>query len=417
MSSDKDDVKAPGEEPVADVLADTTAGDDDPSLTDEDMPVVTDEALAEAEEKLAQESPEAAGYPDTESGAPNVSDDDTDDPGASGEDNDDEDEEEEEGEGGQMSLLDHLGELRVRLTRIVIAIIIGMLACYYYSEQMFHILMDPMVEVFQQKMAENAVLPAGFYVELKKSLMQLLPQTGFQHPEQIDVFVDALQKALSQVVQEGHFQYTYPAEAFFSYIKISIVAGIFLMSPFIFSQIWGFIAPGLYTHERKWMIPMALASAAFFIGGAVFGYTQVMPIGFKFFAGFATEGIQFTPKLNEYLSFCLKLLFAFGLVFELPLFIFFLARLGMVSSAGLRKKRKYAILVGFVVAAILTPPDPATQCLMAGPMIILYEVGIWVAYFFGKKEKRHLKKQAEEEAAAQAEMDEAAAQAEEADKA
>ena len=138
--------------------------------------------------------------------------------------------------------------------------------------------------------------------------------------------------------------------------------------------------------------------------------TCALPIsyGFEFFASFSTGGIQFTPKLNEYLSFCLKLLFAFGFVFELPLFIFFLARMGMVSSAGLRKKRKYAILIGFVLAAVLTPPDPFTQCLMAGPLIILYEIGIWVAYFFGKKEKRHLRKQAEAEAAEQAEMDEAA---------
>jgi sec-independent protein translocase protein TatC len=156
------------------------------------------------------------------------------------------------------------------------------------------------------------------------------------------------------------------------------------------------------------MVPMALFSGMFFTGGALFGYFQVFPYAFEFFAGFSNAGIQFVPKLNEYLSFCLKLLFAFGLVFELPLFIFFLARLGLVSSMGLRKKRKYAILCAFVVAAILTPPDPFTQCLMAGPLVVLYEIGIWVAYFFGRKEKRHLKKQAEAEARAQAELDAAA---------
>jgi sec-independent protein translocase protein TatC len=221
--------------------------------------------------------------------------------------------------------------------------------------------------------------------------------------------MDALQKSLMLVAREGHFQYTYPAEAFFAHIKISIVAGLFLVSPYVFAQIWGFIAPGLYAHERKWMVPMALFSGAFFTGGALFGYFQVFPYAFDFFAGFSNEGIQFVPKLNEYLSFCLKLLFAFGLVFELPLFIFFLARLGMVSSTGLRKKRKYAILCAFVLSAVLTPPDPFTQCLMAGPLIVLYEVGIWVAFFFGKKEKRHLKKQAEAEAKAQADLDKAAA--------
>jgi len=402
MSSDKDDVKAPGEEPVADAPAGQTETDDDPSLMDADMPVVTGEALAEAEEKLSG----------------NDADDPTDDPGASGEDGEfDGDDEDHDGEGGQMSLLDHLGELRVRLTRSFIAVAVGMIACYGFADRMFDILMQPMIDVFQKQAAANPMLSPGFYADLGEALKQVLADKGFQHSEEMQVFVDALQQSLMQIAQEGHFQYTYPAEAFFSHIKIAIVAGIFLVSPYVFAQVWGFIAPGLYAHERKWMIPMAMVSALFFTGGALFGYFQVFPYAFDFFAGFSTDGIQFTPKLNEYLSFCLKLLFAFGFVFELPLFIFFLARMGMVSSTGLRKKRKYAILTGFVLAAILTPPDPFTQCLMAGPLIVLYEVGIWVAYFFGKKEKRHLKKQAEEEAAARAEMDEAAAQAEEADKA
>lgn len=312
-----------------------------------------------------------------------------------------------------MSLLDHLAELRTRLTRSFIAVAVGMIACYGFADRMFDILMEPMIKVFQERMADKPVLPIGFFDDLRQALGQVLAEKGFQHNEQIDLFVNALQQSLMQVAQEGHFQYTYPAEAFFSHIKIAIVAGLFLVSPYVFAQIWGFIAPGLYAHERKWMIPMAIISALFFTAGAMFGYFIVFPYGFEFFASFSTDGIQFTPKLNEYLSFCLKLLFAFGFVFELPLFIFFLARMGMVSSSGLRKKRKYAILIGFVMAAVLTPPDPFTQCLMAGPLIILYEVGIWVAYFFGKKEERHLRRQAEEEAARQAEMDAAAEEGEE----
>jgi sec-independent protein translocase protein TatC len=268
-----------------------------------------------------------------------------------------------------------------------------------------------MVKVFEKQLAANPILNPQFFTDLKTLFTDLMTQHGMA-VDKVDLFVDTLQQALMRVAGEGHFQYTYPAEAFFSHIKISIVAGLFLVSPYVFAQIWGFIAPGLYAHERKWMIPMAILSALFFTGGALFGYFQVFPYAFDFFAGFSNHGIQFTPKLNEYLSFCLKLLFAFGFVFELPLFIFFLARLGLVSSTGLRKKRKYAILIGFVLAAVLTPPDPFTQCLMAGPLIILYEVGVWVAFFFGKKEKRHLKKQAEAEAKAQAERDAAAAEAE-----
>jgi len=169
------------------------------------------------------------------------------------------------------------------------------------------------------------------------------------------------------------------------------VAGIFSVSPYIFAQIWGFIAPGLYEHERKWMIPLAFLSAFFFVGGALFGYYVVFPFGCEFFMGFADEFIRPMPTLREYLGFSLKLLFAFGLIFELPLFIFFLARLGVVTSEGLRAKRKYAILICFICSAILTPPDVMTQTLMAGPLIFLYEVGIWVAYFFGKRGGRKLK--------------------------
>ncbi|MUM76316.1 twin-arginine translocase subunit TatC [Pseudodesulfovibrio sp. F-1] len=395
-----------------------TAATDDPSLTEPNGPVISDEELAQAREALDRDPAEGDRGGTDEPGS-----DETSGPDAPGGNNapppavpgdgtagDAEPEpDSEDGEGAQMSLLDHLGELRLRLTRSFIAIAVGTVACYGFAEQMFNILMQPMIEVFQQRMADKPMLPIGFYDDLRDALTKLLGEQGFQHTDKIDLFVDALQRSLVQMAQEGHFQYTYPAEAFFSYIKISIVAGLFLVSPYVFAQIWGFIAPGLYAHERKWMIPMAVISAAFFTSGALFGYFVVFPFGFEFFASFSTEGIQFTPKLNEYLSFCLKLLFAFGFVFELPLFIFFLARMGMVSSQGLRKKRKYAILIGFVLAAVLTPPDPFTQCLMAGPLIVLYEVGIWVAFFFGKNEKRHLERRAKAEEAARAEMDAAAA--------
>ncbi|GAB7024368.1 twin-arginine translocase subunit TatC [Salidesulfovibrio brasiliensis] len=303
---------------------------------------------------------------------------------------DESEEEDDEAElGGHMSLLDHLGELRQRLVRCVLAVIVGMLVCYSFAERMFDILMKPMKEVLRDVAQKHMVLPADFFQNLKEGLAQSLQGTDFKYFDKLDVFVQAMQDSMSTVMVGGHFQYTYPAEAFFSHIKIAIVAGIFLMSPYLFAQIWGFIAPGLYSHERKYVIPMAVISAMFFVGGGMFGYFVVFPFGFDFFASFANSEIAFTPKLNEYLSFCLKLLFAFGIVFELPLFILFLARMGLVTSRGLRKKQKYAVLLSFVAASILTPPDPFTQCLMAGPLILLYELGIWVAYIFGKNEKRH----------------------------
>lgn len=240
-----------------------------------------------------------------------------------------------EGHSGRMSLFGHLQDLRKRLTRCVIAVLVGFLACYAFAGKLLKILMQPMLDAIKQ----------------------------------------------------SHFIYTLPTEAFFTEMKIAFVAGIFLCSPYIFYQIWQFIAPGLYSHERKWIIPIAFFSALCFSIGAFFGYFVVFPFGFEFFASYTNEYLVFTPKLDEYLDFVLKLLFAFGIVFELPLFLFFLARLGIVTHEGLKAKRKYAILIAFVVAAALTPPDAISQTMMAVPLCVLYELGVWLAFFFGKKKK------------------------------
>jgi sec-independent protein translocase protein TatC len=237
----------------------------------------------------------------------------------------------------EMTFTEHLEELRQRLIRCVIAAVIGFVGCYPFSEKLFELLMQPLVKA--------------------------LP------PDSTLIFTSL-------------------PEAFFTYLKVSFVAGLFAVSPFIFYQLWRFIAPGLYDSEKRYILPIAFFSAIFFVIGALFGYFIVFPFGFQFFMGFATDFIRPMPSVREYLSFSIKLLFAFGVIFELPLFIFFLARLGMVTAKGLRKKRKYAILIAFIVSAILTPPDVVTQILMSGPLIILYELGIWVAHFFGKKKKK-----------------------------
>ncbi|WP_462323866.1 twin-arginine translocase subunit TatC [Desulfoplanes sp.] len=233
-----------------------------------------------------------------------------------------------------MTFTGHLGEFRKRLVHCAIASVVGFLGCYAFAERLFNLLMAPLVKV--------------------------LP------PESTLIFTSL-------------------PEAFFTYLKVAFVAGLFVVSPYIFYQIWQFVAPGLYASERKFFVPMAFCSALFFVSGALFGYFVVFPFGFEFFMGFTTDFIRPMPTIREYLGFSLKLLIAFGVIFELPLFIFFLARLGMVTADGLRKKRKYAILCSFLVSAVLTPPDVVSQTFMAGPLIILYELSIWVAFFFGKK--------------------------------
>jgi len=174
-------------------------------------------------------------------------------------------------------------------------------------------------------------------------------------------------------------------EAFFTYLKVAFLSGIILAAPVIFYQFWMFVAPGLYDKEKRLMVPVVVLSTVFFVGGAFFGYFIVFPYGFKFFLGFASETIRPLPSMREYLGFASKLLLAFGVVFELPLIITFLARLGMVSVSFLKKNRKYALLLFFVGSAILTPPDVVTQIMMAFPLLLLYEISIIGARIFGKK--------------------------------
>jgi sec-independent protein translocase protein TatC len=188
-------------------------------------------------------------------------------------------------------------------------------------------------------------------------------------------------------------------EAFFTYLKVAFLAGLMLAAPVIIYEFWIFVAPGLYDKEKKLLLPIVFLSTFFFMGGALFGYFLVFPWGFKFFLGFATETIRPMPSMKEYLGFSAKLLLAFGLVFELPLVITFLARLGIVSVDFLKKNRKYALLLFFLGAAILTPPDVVTQIMMALPLMLLYEISIIGARIFGKK-KMEEDTAAEESAAA-----------------
>jgi sec-independent protein translocase protein TatC len=228
----------------------------------------------------------------------------------------------------------HLEELRSRLIKCLIAVGIGFVIAYGFKEILFEILVHPLVMV---------------------------------------------------MAKGDHLIFTGLPEAFFTYLKVAFLAGLMLASPVVLYQFWMFVAPGLYRKERKMLAPIVLLSSFFFIAGALFGYFIVFPWGFKFFLGFATESIRPLPSMKEYLSFSAKLLLAFGLVFELPMVLTFLARLGVVSVDFLKKNRKYAILLFFIGAAILTPPDVVTQIMMALPLMAMYELSIIGARLFGKK--------------------------------
>lgn len=237
-------------------------------------------------------------------------------------------------EDDKVPFTSHLEELRHRLIVAFIAVAVGFVASYGFKEQLFEILVRPL----------NLVMAKG------------------------DTLI-----------------FTNLPEAFFTYLKVAFLTGIGLASPVILYQFWMFVAPGLYEKEKRLLLPIVFLSTVFFVGGALFGYFIVFPYGFKFFLGFATETIRPMPSMKEYLSFAAKLLLAFGIVFELPLVITFMAKLGLVSVSFLKRNRKYALLLFFVGAAILTPPDVVTQIMMALPLMLLYEISIIGARIFGRK--------------------------------
>ena len=175
------------------------------------------------------------------------------------------------------------------------------------------------------------------------------------------------------------------AEAFFTYMKVAFIAGIIVTSPFVLYQIWAFVAPGLYQKEKKYVIPFILGGSFFFALGVLFGYFVAIPVGFKFLLGYATDFIKPMPSMKEYLSFSIKFLLAFGLVFEFPVVLVLLAKIGVVDAKMLARQRKYAILLIFIFAAVMTPPDIISQVLMALPLIGLYELSILLSKIFGKK--------------------------------
>ena len=240
-------------------------------------------------------------------------------------------------------LVEHLVELRNRLMVSVLAILVGFLLCYSVSEHIFTFLVQPLREI---------------------------------------------------IGPDAKMIYTGLHEAFFTYLKVSFFAGLFLALPVIFVQFWGFVAPGLYDHEKRAFLPFLLLTPfLFFLGGGL-AYQFVFPLAFKFFLAFSTPTIEALPSIKEYLSLVIKLIFAFGLVFELPVGLLLLVKSGAISTAGLVSKRKYNIVGAFVVAALLTPPDPFTQVFLALPILVMYEISI----IMGRQiERSRAQREAEEE--------------------
>lgn len=237
--------------------------------------------------------------------------------------------------GAKMSFLDHLDELRRRLINCVLALAVGCAIAFVFINRIFAFVMLP--------------------------LQQMLPPGG-------------------------RLIYTQGGEAFMLYMKIGALAGLIIAIPLILIQLWLFIAPGLYAHEKKFAIPFVLFSTAFFLIGALFSHYVAFPWTWKFFIGFETPYMQFMPKISEAFSLYVTMLLGFGLIFQMPTLVLFLARMGIVSAGFLLRHTKYAVLAIFIIAAVISPgTDVVSQALMAGPMLGLYGISIIVAWIFGKR--------------------------------
>jgi sec-independent protein translocase protein TatC len=251
-----------------------------------------------------------------------------------------------EGNGKKMPLLDHLIELRQRLLYMAVALIVVFLICFYFAEPLYDFLAQPLANILLKKTGDMRV-PRMIFTDL--------------------------------------------TEVFFTYIKVSFFFAAFICFPFFLIQIWLFVAPGLYKNEKRALAPfLAATPILFFLGGSLVYYV-IFPLAWKFFLQFESPGghgtlpIELEAKVGEYLALVMKLIFAFGICFQLPVLMTLLARVGLVTSRGMARKRKYAIVGVFILAAIFTPPDPLSQLSLALPILTLYEVSIWLARMVEKQ--------------------------------
>ena len=262
----------------------------------------------------------------------------------------------------QMPLLDHLIELRNRLMWACGAIFVGFVICYLFADHIYAFLVQPLADIYQGQTGRRMI-------------------------------------------------YTGLTEAFFTYIKVAFWAGAFLTFPIVAAQLWLFIAPGLYRNEKQAFLPFLIATPIlFFMGGAI-AYYVVFPLAWRFFVSFETAGgpetlpIELEARVGEYLSLVMKLIFAFGLSFQLPVALTLMGRVGLVSSETLSRNRKFAIVGVFVVAAIITPPDIISQVTLAIPILILYEVSILAVRIVERRRAEAEAAEAAADAAASTELD------------
>jgi sec-independent protein translocase protein TatC len=232
-----------------------------------------------------------------------------------------------------MSFLEHLEALRWTILKSLIAVLVAAVGCYFFS----------------------------------RHIVTFLRMPG---PENLKLI------------------YLAPTEGFMIYIKVSIFSGLVVALPYVAYEFWKFVVPGLLDKERRLVRPIALFTTLCFLIGAAFAYTVIIPFGLKFLLGFQTDFLEANLTIGKYLGFVVTIIFVFGMVFELPVLSYFLTHVGIITPEFIRDKRPYGIVLIFIMAAILTPPDIVTQLMLAGPLILLYEISIWVSRAVSRKKRR-----------------------------
>ena len=285
-----------------------------------------------------------------------------------------------------MPFLDHLEELRWRILKALAAILVGAAICFAYSDPLLHLLTSPYEDAVRSLQEQGSPGPV-------EAIKRWLEEVRGLRVEEASV-QNATQPA---VPYNRQLQSLKVMTWFFVSLQVALLGGLILALPVVFFQFWRFVAPGLLTTEKKLFLPIVGMSVVCFTAGAAVAHSLVLPIGLRFFLSLEPKDMTSQWAVDEYMGFVLRLIFGFGIVFEMPVVSLFLARLGLITADYLRSIRRYAVVVIFVLAAVFTPPDPLSQMMMALPLLGLYEISIWIAVVAGRRRKNDQEKAAAEE--------------------
>ena len=276
----------------------------------------------------------------------------------------------------RMPFLDHLEELRWRILKALTSIVLGAAVCFAFSDPLLHLLTTPYEDAVHSLQEQGSPGPVE---AIKRWLEEIRGRQVEEAPVE--------EATRSKVPYNRQLQSLKVMTWFFVSLQVALLGGLILALPVVFYQFWQFVAPGLLSTEKRLFLPIVAMSVVCFTAGAAVAHSLVLPIGLRFFLSLEPKDMTSQWAVDEYIGFVLRLIFGFGIVFEMPVVSLFLARLGVITADYLRGIRRYGVVVIFVLSAVFTPPDPLSQMMMALPLLGPYEISIWVAVIAGRRRK------------------------------